>query len=477
MLLAATFHDVMDSTSVSQSSAVSRHTPSDRTPGLFTDVTLATREIAFQRWLLARHIKSAARWGKLAQQAPAIDDLRSLCIKRVPEVVLRYFLSGSGEEISLNRNRKAFTDVELNPTSGVKFESVNMSTTVLGRRISMPIITAPVGSQRSLWPEGEAVAAQAAGGAGLIYCLSTLTGTRMERVKEAASGPCWFQLYLVGGREVAERGIKRARKAGYDALILTIDTAVAGNRLGDRRNRSSQLIREIVRSIKSNAWPQIKLFRGLYNERIRQAFSLDTWRHLSFLTSFLADGQLMDFPNIELEEGEPMPYAPIGEQLKQSAVTWADLEWIRNAWVDRPIIIKGVHNIEDARRAEKHGAAAIVVSNHGGRQEDGTPATLHMLQEIAPQLKQDGSKMEIYLDGGVRTGKDVVVARACGARAVLIGRALAFAIGAGGPVGAARCFDIFRQEIEDEIRLLGKGNGSIDDIDENILYKFKHRIT
>src|SRR5271165_6198515 len=159
----------MDSSSVSQSSALSRHTPSDRAPGLFTDVTLATREIAFQRWLLARHIKSAARWGKLAAQAPAIDDLRSLCIKRVPEIVLRYFLSGSGEEISLNRNRKAFTDVELNPTSGVKFESVDLSTTVLGRRISMPIITAPVGSQRSLWPEGEAVAAEAAGCAGLIY--------------------------------------------------------------------------------------------------------------------------------------------------------------------------------------------------------------------------------------------------------------------------------------------------------------------
>jgi len=341
----------------------------------------------------------------------------------------------------------------------------------------MPIITAPVGSQRSLWPEGEAVAAEAAGCAGLIYCLSTLTGTRMERVKEVATGPCWFQLYLVGGPEVAKRAIGRAREAGYEALILTIDTAVAGNRLGDRRNRSSQLIREIVRSIKSNAWPQTKLFRGLFNERIRQAFSLDTWRHLSFLTSFLADGQLMDFPNIELKKGEPMPYTPIGQLLKQSAVTWGDLEWIRNAWGDRPIIIKGVHNIEDARRAEQHGAAAIVVSNHGGRQEDGTPATLHMLQEIAPQLKQDGSKIEIYLDGGVRTGKDVVVARACGARAVLIGRALAYAIGAGGPVGAARCFDIFREEIEDEIRLLGKGNGLIDDIDENIFYKCKHRIT
>src|ERR1700730_13032708 len=153
----------MDSSSVSQSSAVSRHTPSDRTPGLFTDVTLATREIAFQRWLLARHIKSAARWGKLAAQAPAIDDLRSLCIKRVPEIVLRYFLSGSGEEISLNRNRKAFTYVELNPTSGVTFESVDLSHIVLGRRITIPISPARVGTKRILWPEGGGVVAEAAG--------------------------------------------------------------------------------------------------------------------------------------------------------------------------------------------------------------------------------------------------------------------------------------------------------------------------
>src|ERR1051325_5892593 len=219
----------------------------NRTPGLFTDPSLATRRIALQRWLLERHRKSAVRWGAHAQSAPAIDDLRRLCIKRVPEVALRYFLGGAGEEISLERNRKAFTAVNLNPTSGVRFESVQMATTVLGQEISMPIIAAPLGSQRSLWPEGEAVAAEATGKAGLIYCLSTLTGTRLERVKEAATGPCWFQLYLVGGREVAERGIARAKAAGYEALVVTIDTAVAGNRLGDKRHRSAQLLAEMAR--------------------------------------------------------------------------------------------------------------------------------------------------------------------------------------------------------------------------------------
>jgi L-lactate dehydrogenase (cytochrome) len=298
----------------------------------------------------------------------------------------------------------------------------------------------------------------------------------MERVKEAAAGPCWFQLYLVGGKEVSLRGIARAKAAGYQALILTIDTAVAGNRLGDKRNRSSQLIGEINAASTSNAGFVGNLARGLYNERIRQAINPSMWKHISWILGFLADGQLMDFPNIELVPGSPMRFAPIGEQLAQSAVTWDDLPWIRKAWGDGPIIIKGVHNIEDARRAEREGAAAIVISNHGGRQVDRTPATLHMLQEIAPQLQASGSSMEIYLDGGIRTGADIAIARASGARAVLVGTAMAFSLGAGGPAGAARCLKIFKQELEDTLRLLGRGRGSIDDIDRTIFYEFKHRI-
>lgn len=450
---------------------------SERAPGLFTDASLATRKIPFQRLLLKAHVAAAGKWGRLAGNAPAVNDLIELCYRRIPRDAVEYFRGGAGDEISSKRNKEAFKEVFLNPNGAVRFPSVDTSTTLLGTKVAMPVVAAPVGSQRSLWPEGEAVVAEAAGHAGIVYALSTLTGTRMERVKEVASGPCWFQLYLVGGREVAERGIARAKAAGFGALILTIDTAVAGNRLGDKRNRSTQLIKEIDHSSHSDASLITKFFRGLYNERIRQAAQPKTWKHLSWMLGFLADGQLMDFPNIELIEGQPMRYAPIGEQLKQSAVTWDDLGWIRKAWGARPIIIKGVHNIDDARRAEKEGAAAIVVSNHGGRQVDGTPATLHMLQEIAPELKADGSKMEIYLDGGIRTGQDVVVARACGARAVLVGTALAFSLGAGGPQGAARCLQILRQELEDTLRLLGKGRGSIDDIDPTIFYKFKHRMT
>lgn len=444
-----------------------------RSAGMFTDLSLATRPVAFQRFCVNRHLKSARYWGELASHAPANADLRSLAFKRMPKNAIEYFRGAAGEnEISAARNERAFRDIFLNPHCARKFQNVDLSTTILGKRVSMPIIAAPVGSQRTLWPEGEAVAAEATGNAGLIYCLSTLTGTRMERVAEVSTGPRWFQLYQVGGREVAERGLKRAIDSGFEALVLTIDTAVAGNRIGDKRSGSASLIDEIVATTQGSSGFFSNLFHGNYNQRIRQSFTTNTWKHLGWLWGFLADGQLMDFPNIEPKPGQPMRYTPVGNQLKQSAITWTDMEWIRNVWGDKPIIIKGVHNIDDARLAEKHGAQAIVVSNHGGRQLDCTPSTLDMLREIAPQLKDENSKMEIYLDGGVRTGQDVVVARACGAKAVLIGRALAWGLAAGGPRGAARCFEIFKTEIEDTIRLLGKGNGSIDDIDEKIFYPF-----
>ena len=448
-----------------------------RIPGLYSDPRLATRRMPCQRLLLAAHRRAAKKWQARAASAPAIADLIDLCFKRMPKDAVEYYRGGAGEGSSQKRNRQAFQDVNLNPNGAVRFESVDTSTTLLGTKVSMPVIVAPVGSLRTGWPEGEAVAGQAASNANVIFSLSTLTGTRMERVKEVSPGPGWFQLYLVGGREVSERGIARARAAGFKALVLTIDTAVAGNRLGDKRNRSSQLINEISTTSQSRSLMLSKLLKGLYNERIRQGLQISTWKHLDWLIGFLADGQLMDFPNIELTAGKPMGYAPIGKQLAESAVTWDDIAWIRKAWGDQPLIIKGVHNIDDARRAEQAGAAAIVVSNHGGRQVDGTPGTLHLLQEIVPQLRAEGSKLEVYLDGGIRTGADVVVARACGAKAVLIGTPIAFSLGAGGPAGVARCLQIFKQEIEDTIRLLGRGNGSIDDIDASIFYQFRHRIT
>jgi L-lactate dehydrogenase (cytochrome) len=389
----------------------------------------------FRRFLYQRHAGSTPRWAEAVSRCLTIDDLRQLMEHRVPPVVTDYFLGGAGSEQTMRDNVEAFARARFNPHYGVKHAEIDLTTTLLGHTISMPIIAAPVGSLRTLWPRGEAVAARAIGDAGTICCLSTLTGTALEEVRAASSGPCWFQLYLVGGRDVAERAIARAKAAGYDALVLTIDTPVAGVRLRDQRNGSSQLI-------SGSVWQKAKFVPMMI-------------RHLSWVTSFYADGGLMQFPNIELQDGAPMPYADIGRQLQQSAVTWDDISWIRAAW-GGPIVVKGVHNFEDARRAQDHGAQAIVISNHGGRQLDRVLPTLHILRRVAPAMKDCG--MEILMDGGIRSGSDVVVALASGAKAVQVGRAYAYGLGAGGEVGVRRAFAILRDDLEHTMRQLGCGS-------------------
>ena len=392
----------------------------------------------------ARHTASTKYWAKVVEGCHTIGDLRDVMARRVPPPTADYYFGAADEEITMADNEKAFQAVRLNPRNGVKFGDVEMKVTVLGQEISMPVIAAPVGSLRNLWPRGEAVAAAAAGKAGTIYTLSTLTGTRLEGVKEATDGPCWFQLYLVGGKEVASKSIARAQQSGYSALVLTIDTPVAGIRLRDKRNGAETLI--------GGTWAQ------------KIPYTLMMLRHERWFSSFCADGGLMDFPNIELEGGRPMPYADIGKQLKASAVTWEDIPWIRQAWRG-PIVIKGVCNIEDARRAVECGAEAFIISNHGGRQLDRVLPTLKVLQDVAPALK--GEKIEVLMDGGIRSGTDVVVALAMGAKAVLVGRAYAYGLGAGGEAGVTRAFQIIRGQIEHTMRLLGRQ--SITELDATCL--------
>lgn len=395
-----------------------------------------------EEWLNGRHAKSERRWAQAVAACHTIDDLREVMQRRVPPVVADYFLGGASDEQTLSDNVEAFKRARFNPSYGVKLGDVDMSTTVLGHKISMPVIAAPVGSLRTLWPRGEAVAAAAAGKAGTICTLSTLTGTSLEEVKAATTAPCWFQLYLVGGKDVAIKAIRRVKEADYSALVLTIDTPVAGLRMRDLRNGSQDLI------------------GGTLAGKLRHAPRMS--RHLSWLISFYADGGLMQFPNIQLPGGKPMPYADIGQQLQQSAVTWEDIGWIKEAW-NRPIIIKGIHNPHDAKRAVEHGAQAIIISNHGGRQLDRVLPTLTILQTVVPELKDSG--VEILMDGGIRSGGDVVIALATGAKAVLVGRAYAYGLGAGGEAGVSRAFMILKNGIEHTLRQLGcdsiaKLNGS-----------------
>ena len=372
----------------------------------------------------------------------SIGDLRPLAARRLPRAVFDYLDGGADGEITLRENVRAFEDITFRPWCAVETPPADLRTTVIGTPISMPVILGPVGSSRMFWPRGEEAAASAAGAAGTIYSLSTLSGCRLEDVKKATPGPAWFQLYLCGGREVASAGLQRAVDAGFSALILTIDTAVAGLRERDVRNGAKELV--------SRKPVQMLPFLWQFASRPRWVYDV------------LRDGGLMKFPNVMLAGG-PMPYADVGAALEESTVTWRDLRWIREIWKG-PIVIKGVHRPEDAQRAVDEGASAIVVSNHGGRQLDGVPATIAMLPDVVAAVR---GRTEVLVDGGIRRGGDVVKALCIGARAVLIGRAYAYGLGAAGAAGVTRALDILRADIVRTMKLLGAA--SVADLNRSLV--------
>jgi len=368
-----------------------------------------------------------------------IGDLRRLAECRLPRAVFDYIDGGADAEVTLRENCRVFDDVILRPRNAVAIPECDLHVTVLGRRLELPFLLAPVGSSRMFYPRGEEAAARAAGAAGTAYILSTLSGCRLEDVKAASSGPVWYQLYLVGGREVASAAIARARAAGYSALAVTIDTAVSGLRERDARNGTKELLGSRV-AAKLPFLPQF-----LVRPR--------------WLAGFLRDGGLMSFPNVVLPGQGPMPYADVAAALEQSTVAWADLAWIREMWKG-PIVIKGVLTGDDARRAVDEGAEAIVVSNHGGRQLDGVSATLRALPEVVGAAN---GRTEVLLDGGIRRGSDIVKALSLGARAVLCGRAYAYGLGAGGEAGVARAIRILRADLVRTLKLLGCASvGALD---------------
>jgi len=360
-----------------------------------------------------------------------IEDLRRIAKRRLPRVVFDYIDGGAEAERTLRANSQAYEAVTLRPRCAIATPACDLRTTVLGTSLSMPLILAPVGSCRLMYPRGEEAAARAAGRAGIIYTLSTLSGCRLEDVAAASEGPVWYQLYLVGGRDCALAAIERARKAGFSALVVTIDTAVAGMRERDIRNGAKELLSGNLREILPF---------------VRQLFTKPRW-----LAAFLADGGLMKFANVIIPGKGPMLYADVTTALEQAVVSWQDLSWIRDAW-NGPIIIKGVHTGEDARRAVDVGANALVVSNHGGRQLDGVAPTLQMLPEV---LSAVGDRVEVLLDGGIRRGSDIVKALCLGARAVLTGRAYAYGLGAAGEVGVTRAIEILRTDLIRTLKLLG----------------------
>jgi len=360
-----------------------------------------------------------------------IADLRELARRRLPELVFNYIDGAAEEELTLAFNHEAFTEVMFRPRQCVGVPACDLKTTVLGTELALPFLLAPVGNVRSFYPMGDVHAARAAHAAGTVFIQSTFSGVRIEDLRAASNGPLWYQLYVPGGRNVAEATIARAKAAGYSVLMVTIDTPVAGLRERDVRRGAKQVMSgEFLTSL---------------------PFLWQFARRPRWLLDFIGDGAPRVFPNVELPGVGPMPAGDVGTLLEETLVTWHDLRWMRDAWRG-PVIIKGVHTADDARCAMDAGADAIVVSNHGGRQLDGVPGSLRALPEV---LEAVNGRIEVLMDGGIRRGADVAKALALGARAVLIGRAYAWAVGAAGGPGVARAIEILKTDLVRTMRLLG----------------------
>ena len=360
-----------------------------------------------------------------------IQDLRHLAQRRLPKVVFDYLDGGAESEVTLRENCRVFDDVTFRPRQAVAIPECDLRTRVLSADLAFPAILAPIGYSRLMHPGGEVAAAGAAEEAGLAYTLSTISGHKLENVRAASKGPVWYQLYLVGGREVAGGAIDRARRAGFSALVVTIDTPVAGMRERDPRNGMKELLGGTLFS--------------------KLPFLPQMFAHPGWLASFLLDGGVPKLENIVIPGKGPMSLIDVTAALSHAVVTWEDIRWLKGIWTG-PIVVKGVLTGDDARRALDEGAAAIIVSNHGGRQLDGAPAALRVLPEVVAAVN---GQAEVLMDGGIRRGSDIVKAICLGARAVLVGRAYAFGLAAAGKPGVTRALEILRQDMERTLRLLG----------------------
>jgi L-lactate dehydrogenase (cytochrome) len=368
--------------------------------------------------------------GKIAK-AVNIYELRALAQRRLPNVVFDYLDGGAEDEITLRANTQVFCDLTFRPRHAVSFPQCNLRTRVLGLDLSLPFLLAPVGYSRLMHPGGEVAAAREAGTAGTAYILSTISGHALEKVKAASSGAVIYQLYLMGGRAAAEQAIQRARTAGFSALAVTIDTPVAGLRERDFHNGMRELLGG-------------SLFEKV--PYVGQFFS-----HPSWFAQYLMDGGMPKLANVVVPGEGPMSLTDVSAALAKSVVTWDDFKWIREIW-GGPIIAKSVLTGDDARRAIDHGASAVVVSNHGGRQLDCVSATLRALPEV---VKAVNGQVDVIMDGGVRRGSDIVKALCLGARAVLVGRAYAYGLAAGGSAGVRRAIEILIADLKRTLTLLG----------------------
>ncbi len=366
-----------------------------------------------------------------------VDDLRRAARRRLPRGVFDYVDGAADDERTATRNVEAFARLEFRPRVLRDVSDVDPGATLLGRRLPLPLVLAPTGFTRMVDPAGELAVARAAARAGVPYALSTLATRSIEEVARACSGPKWFQVYAWRDRGLVEELVQRAAAAGYEALLLTVDTAVLGRRERDVRRGFT---------IPPKLGPETLLDGAL---------------HPAWTLAFLRSEPIV-FANVAgrgVGDGsDPVSLADYINTQFDPALGWRDVEWLRSVW-DGPIVLKGVQSVADAELAASAGVDAIALSNHGGRQLDGAPPPLELLEAVAERV---GDGLELICDGGVRRGSDLVKARALGARACMAGRVYHSALGAGGERGVDRLLGWLDADVRRTLALIGCR--SVDDV-------------
>lgn len=351
-----------------------------------------------------------------------LNELEELARDKLAGMVYDYYRSGAHDEITLRENHAAYGRIRLAYRVLAGVAERDLSTEVLGRRLSMPVLVAPTAFHRMAHPDGEVATARAAGAEGTIMILSTLSNSPIEEVVAASAGEVWFQLYVYKDRGATQALVERAERAGVRAIVVTVDAPLLGRRERDVKNR------------------------------FRLPDGLD-------VANVTAEGYGA-VPRAEADSG----LAAYFDSLLDPGITWRDLDWLRSI-TELPILVKGVVRGDDAVRAAEHGARGLVVSNHGGRQLDTSPATIEALPDVVEALVAHGAPegFEVLLDGGVRRGTDVVKALALGARAVLLGRPVLWGLAWNGEAGVRHALDLLREEIDLAMTLCGCASvGAID---------------
>jgi L-lactate dehydrogenase (cytochrome) len=371
-----------------------------------------------------------------------VEDLRRLARKRVPRMFYDYADAGSWTETTYRANEADFSDIKLRQRVGIDVQTRNLRTQMIGQDVAMPVALAPIGLTGMQYADGEILAARAAEQFGVPFTLSTMSICSIEDVASHTKAPFWFQLYVMRDRAFIERLIDRARAARCSALMLTLDLQILGQRHKDLKNGMSAppkpTLANLINLATKPRWclAMLGTRRRRFGNIVGHVTGVDDMSSLSAWTAQQFDPRL----------------------------SWDDVAWIRDRWGGK-LILKGIMDPEDARRAIASGADALVVSNHGGRQLDGAPSAILALPPI---VEAAGSRIEVWMDGGIRSGQDVLKAIALGARGTLIGRAFLYGLGALGQAGVTRCLEIVRNELDVTMAMCGRTD--IRDVNRSILW-------